>query len=504
MLPPGAGRVSANQDVAMYDADRSRGTPDASAAQTRADRHESDSLPGTVPGLVYSVTELNESVRALIAQRFPEVWVRGEISNLSRPGSGHAYFSLKDDTGQVRCAMFRGRIQRLKFKPENGLEVVVRATVGLYVQRGEFQLVVEEMDPAGTGALQARFEALKTKLAAEGLFDAAQKRELPKFPRCIGVVTSPTGAALRDILSVLARRAPGVDVIVYPCLVQGDSAAPSIVHALDAAYVRAESELLIVARGGGSLEDLWPFNEEAVARKLAEAPIPVVSGVGHETDFSIADMVADVRAPTPSAAAELCSRHLVALTGHLTYLTERLLLAGDRHLEGLRLRLGAATRALADPTRLLRVARRDVENLEHRLTLSLTRRLAQEQREASRLQQRLARNDPRRLVAQQQFVQVRVQKALIRAMGQRLRQSRDRLASTRARLEAVSPLATLNRGYAIVYDADGAAIRTPDAVDEHARIRIRVQHGAFDARRLPGDESAGEATGSPDPQPRIR
>lgn len=486
----------------MYEADRRR--QDARAPPPRAgtgatvDTTQSAGLPGAVPGLVYSVTELNESVRDLITRQFPEVWVRGEISNLSRPGSGHAYFSLKDDAAQVRCAMFRARLQRLKFRPENGLEVVVRASVGLYVQRGEFQLVVEEMDPAGAGALQARFEALKAKLSTEGLFSAERKRDLPAFPQCVGVVTSATGAALRDILSVLARRAPGIDVVIYPCLVQGDAAAASIVRALDSAYARGEADVLIVARGGGSLEDLWPFNEEVVARRLAEAPMPVISGVGHETDFSITDMVADVRAPTPSAAAELCSRHLVEVGARLDQLTERLMLASDRHLQWLRQRLEAAARALTDPSRHLRAASREVEHHTQRIRMAIERRLQTEQQRARGLEQRLARNDPRRLMAQQKVSQERLETALARATRQHLGQLAQRLEAANARLEALSPLATLNRGYAIVYGPGGNAVRAPGEVGIDETVRVKVQHGEFHARRLPGPvmrEGEGDGSG---------
>ncbi len=465
----------------MYEADR------PPVAETTA-----DALPGAVPGLVYSVAELNQSVESLLNQRFPEVWVRGELSNLARPGSGHLYFTLKDDKAEVRSVMFRGRLQRLKFRPENGLEVVCRASVGLYVPRGSYQIIVEAMDLAGAGALQARFDALKQKLAAEGLFDATKKRPLPRFPRRIGVVTSATGAAIQDILAVLARRAPGIEVIIYPCLVQGATAAASIVGALDAAYRRREVDVLIVARGGGSLEDLWPFNEEAVARRLAEAPMPTVSGVGHETDFSISDMVADVRAPTPSAAAELCSKHLHEVSGQLKHLDTRLMLATDRILAGYRQRLTAATRALTDPTRMLTQTATELERLKMRLTRAVNTHITRTDLQLKGIGQRLARTDPGRRIAMHSKTHQALNERLLRGVRQNLEAAGKRHAFATARLQTLSPLATLNRGYAIAYTADGRAIRDAATVAEGASVVVRVQHGEFAARRdrrEPGAES---------------
>ncbi|MGH8452978.1 MAG: exodeoxyribonuclease VII large subunit, partial [Nevskiales bacterium] len=257
--------------------------------------------------VIYTVSRLNEQVKDLLEHSFPPLWVEGEISNFIAHGSGHWYLSLKDEQAQVRCAMFRGRNQTAGFLPKNGMQVLVRARVSLYTPRGEFQLILEHMEPSGEGALRRAFEQLKQKLQAEGLFDEALKQPLPPAPGCIGVITSPTGAAIRDILNVLRRRYPLGEVVVYPVPVQGVEAAPAIVRALQTAATRQECDLLIVARGGGSLEDLWAFNEEIVARAIHACPIPVVSGVGHEIDFTIADFVADLRAPTPSAAAELCS-----------------------------------------------------------------------------------------------------------------------------------------------------------------------------------------------------
>ena len=257
---------------------------------------------------IYSITRLNREVRAVLEDSFPpSLWVRGEISNLAQPGSGHIYFSLKDKHSQVRCAMFRSANRHLRFAPENGREVLVRAGVSLYEGRGEFQLIVESMEPAGAGALQQAFEELKQRLLEEGLFADEHKQPLPAFPGTIGIITSPTGAAVRDIIHVLERRYARAGVIVYPVPVQGEGSAQQIAQAVDVANQRRECDVLILARGGGSLEDLWSFNEEIVARAIHHSVIPVVSGIGHEIDFTIADFVADQRAPTPSAAAEMVS-----------------------------------------------------------------------------------------------------------------------------------------------------------------------------------------------------
>ncbi|MCS6946745.1 MAG: exodeoxyribonuclease VII large subunit, partial [Steroidobacteraceae bacterium] len=262
-------------------------------------------MPANTPERdIYSVSRLNREVNLLLQSGFPVIWVAGELSNLSRPGSGHWYFTLKDRDAQVRCAMFRQRNISVRFKPADGQQVLARARVGLYEPRGDYQLIVEHLEETGVGALQREFERLRDRLAAEGLFSEDIKRPLPAVPRCIGVITSPSGAAIRDILQVLGRRFPLAPVIVYPVPVQGAAAAPAIVQALQTAGRRAECDVLILARGGGSLEDLWAFNDERVARAIRAVPLPVVTGIGHEVDFTIADFAADLRAPTPTAAAQ--------------------------------------------------------------------------------------------------------------------------------------------------------------------------------------------------------
>jgi len=308
---------------------------------------------------VFSVSRLNREARALVEGHFPLIWVEGELSNLARPSSGHLYFTLKDEQAQVRCAMFKLRNQLLGFKPDNGMQVLARARVSLYEGRGEFQLLIEHLEEAGDGALRRTFEQLKHKLAAEGLFDATQKKPLPSLPRCIGVITSPSGAALRDILSVLRRRFPALPVLVYPVPVQGQGAGEKIAAAIRLAAQRRDCDVLIVSRGGGSLEDLWAFNEEVVARAIHACDLPIISGVGHEIDFTIADFVADHRAATPSAAAELVSpdqtEWLAQLRGFELRFTQQLRTLLARHRQGLawleqRLQQQAPQRRLANQT----------------------------------------------------------------------------------------------------------------------------------------------------------
>jgi exodeoxyribonuclease VII large subunit len=388
---------------------------------------------------IFSVSALNREVRQLIESGLGLVWVEGEISNLARPSSGHLYFSLKDDKAQVRCAMFRQSNRRLGFGVADGMQVLVRARAGLYEPRGDYQLVVEHMEEAGQGALRRRFEALKAKLAEEGLFDTARKRALPTIPARIGVITSPTGAALRDVLTSLKRRFPAVDVLIYPTSVQGSQAAAEIVAALERASRRADCDLLILTRGGGSLEDLWPFNEESVARAVAAVPIPIIVGVGHETDFTIAEFAADLRAPTPSQAAEL---------------------AVPRQSEWL-----ARLRGIADE-----------------LELVLRRRLRDDRRRLDALEHRLGRAHPG---------------VMLRSMAQRLDEFEGRLRrglkltttelASRIRLVersllALSPLATLERGYAIVTrQSDGGLVTRSDAVGRGDGIDVRLAEGGLSA-----------------------
>ena len=389
---------------------------------------------------VWTISRLNREVRLLIETGLPALWLEGEISNLARPASGHVYFSLKDEAAQVRCALWRNAALRVAFTPRNGLQVLVRARVSVYEPRGEYQLIIERMEEAGEGALRRRFEELKSRLRAEGLFDEAAKRPLPRLPARIGVITSPSGAAVRDIVHVLARRFPAVPVLVYPVPVQGEGAAARIAEALELASRRAECDVLILARGGGSLEDLWSFNEEVVARAIRACAIPVISGVGHEVDVTIADFAADRRAPTPSGAAE------IAVPDAADWLA----------------------RVDADAGRLRAAMRRLLQSRQERLTWQ-ERRLAIAH-PGNRLRQHGQRLDE-------------LERRLQGAVSQRLAGLRGRYESAARTLHAVSPLATLDRGYAIVSRAtDGTVLLDPAAVAPGEALEIRLARGRLPAR----------------------
>ncbi|MEX0952072.1 MAG: exodeoxyribonuclease VII large subunit, partial [Gammaproteobacteria bacterium] len=312
---------------------------------------------------IFSVAELNRTARALLEGEFPSIWVEGEISNLARPASGHLYFSLKDSKAQVRCALFKNRALGLKTRPENGMQVLLRAGVSLYEGRGEFQLIVEYLEPAGAGALQRAFEELKRKLEAEGLFDPAHKQTLPAFPKRIGVITSPSGAAIRDVLNVLKRRYPGVEVIIYPAPVQGADAPAKLKRMLDVAIARNEVDVLLLTRGGGSLEDLWAFNDEPLARAIHACPLPIVSAVGHEIDFTIADFVADQRAATPSAAAELLSPDQTQLLRQLARYESLLDRQMQQQLRSRKDRINSLQKRLPHPQRTLQQISQRLDDL---------------------------------------------------------------------------------------------------------------------------------------------
>ena len=411
---------------------------------------------------VYSVARLNREVQQLLQQGFGALWVEAEISNLSRPASGHWYFSLKDRDAQVRCAMFRQRNLGVRFKPVEGMQVLVRARVGLYEPRGDFQLLVEHMEEAGVGALQRAFEQLRDKLAAEGLCAAELKRPLPAIPRAVGVITSPSGAAIRDILHVLRRRFPTAPVIIYPSAVQGAAAAPELLRALTTAIRRAECDVLILARGGGSLEDLWAFNDETLARAIRASPIPVVTGIGHEVDFTIADFVADQRAPTPTAAAQLVVPDAQGFLLALRQSTQRLRRSALRLLQDaqLRARHWQQRLQLAHPGQRLAQHAQRLDELQQRMTRALTVR-------TTAAGHRLARAELR----------------LPRAMDTRLASIKQRLALAARGLQAVSPLATLERGFAIVsLAATGRVLTDSHGVVVGDSIETRLAHGQLRAQ----------------------
>jgi len=434
---------------------------------------------------VYTPSALTRFVRDLLEDALPLIWIEGEISNFAKPASGHLYFTLKDAGAQVRCAMFKPKSTWLRFKPGDGLRVLARARVSLYEARGEFQLIVESLEEAGEGALQRAFEQLKAKLSAEGLFDAARKREIPRWPRRIGVITSPTGAAVRDVLSVIARRFALAEVDILPVPVQGKEAPPAIVRMIEAASNARRHDVLLLTRGGGSLEDLWAFNDEAVARAIRASAIPVVCAVGHEIDFTIADFAADLRAPTPSAAAELLvpdQREIArTLERELARLRQRML----RTLEGRAQRLDhllARIQAQRPQARLAR-ARERLLNLQRRL---LDRALgARERRQARVVQLRT------RLLAQHPAVRLARDAAHAGTLDERLRgtivraleRRRARLGELARTLHAVSPLATLERGYAILLeDGSGRVVRSVKQAAPSTRLRARLADGEIALR----------------------
>ncbi len=433
---------------------------------------------------IYSVSRLNREVRVLLERGFGSLWLEAEISNFAKPSSGHWYFSLKDATAQVRCAMFRQRNMLCAFIARDGQKVLVRARIGLYEPRGEYQLIVDHMEDAGLGALKRQFEELSAKLEREGLFAAERKRPLPSLPRRIGIITSPTGAAVRDILHVLARRFPAAAVLVYPVPVQGAQAAAEIIAALEAAGRRAECDVLILARGGGSLEDLWAFNDERLARAIVASPIPIITGIGHEIDFTIADFAADMRAPTPSAAAEMVVPDAEEWFNAFVRLGARLqrcmLRRLEEHRERLRWLTGRA--ALVSPAARLGAQAQRLDELEQCLVRAVRRRL-QEHRERLRwLAGRAALMSPSARLTQQRLRLDILEQQLNRAWRQAINSRRERLLPLIRTLNAVSPLATLERGYAIVSVEGGAILRSAADAKPGTIIEARLARGRVRAK----------------------
>lgn len=427
---------------------------------------------------LYTVSRLNREARSLLEAGFPPLWIEGEVSNLARPASGHVYFHLKDANAQVRCALFRAQLRLAAVAPRDGMSVIVRARVTLYEGRGDYQLIVEHIEEAGEGALRRAFEALKAQLLREGLFETSRKKLLPRLARRIGVITSPTGAVLHDIVTTLRRRFPAIPILIYPVPVQGGAAAAAIAEMIRTAAARNDCDVLILARGGGSLEDLWAFNEEIVARALAECSIPVVSAVGHETDFTIADLVADVRAPTPTAAAEMVSpdqnewlqrfQHIDATLGRRLrdVLRER-----AQHVDWL------AARLVHPRARLETLAQR-LQTLTHRMVLAQARRTHGAHAVLNTLASRLQHCSPVgrlhacRLDCRHLFERLR------QALGQRLVQRRTEVTHFARALHTLSPLATLDRGYAIVRrDATGEIVRRAGTIEIGERIQARLAQG---------------------------
>ena len=428
---------------------------------------------------IWTVSELNARIRELLSAAFTNIWIEGEISNFREAQSGHLYFTLKDQSAQVRCVCFRQNAIRLRFRPEDGLHMRIRGSISVYDLRGEYQIYVDHIEPVGLGALQLAFEQLKKKLEAEGLFDPARKKRLPMLPRRIGVVTSPAAAALRDILRILKRRFPNARVLLYPVKVQGDGAAEEIAKALQFFTKHDAADVVILARGGGSIEDLWPFNEEKVARAIAACTIPVVSAIGHETDFTIADFVADVRASTPSAAAEIVIRERESFDKHIAEIQRKLsdaisyLILEQRH----RLQTLIADRAFRRPEDLLREYRQRTDELSQRMAESLRGRLDLLRDRFTDARARMASFDLR---ARLETMRLRTEH---RAGELRLRIERMLVAKRKQferlmlQLDERSPLKVLDRGYAIVYDSAGDPLRAASDVAVGDEVNMRLARG---------------------------
>lgn len=427
---------------------------------------------------IFTVTRLNREVRFLLEGTFPPLWIEGEISNFVAPHSGHWYFSLKDETAQVRCAMFKPQNRRFNITPKDGMHVLIKARVSLYEGRGDFQCLVEHIEEAGVGKLQKAFEALKTRLAASGLFDPIHKKPLPTLPNCIGVITSPTGAALRDILHVLKRRYACAPVIIYPTLVQGELAAANIVRAIEMANQRNECDAIILARGGGSIEDLWPFNEEIVAHAIFKSNIPIISGVGHEIDFTIADFVADVRAPTPSAAAELLTPDNQALLNQLEQLKNQLLRCMKQSLTQSQQYLSWLDKQLQQqhPKRRLIEKSQKLDHYEATLIRLMYAKISTHYSTLNTLQTDLHKNTPIHLIRDLNH-HIKISEHRFEAlMQQKLRSLQHSFIELATKLDTLSPLATLQRGYAIA-TYDQKVITSSEQVKTGDNIDVRLGEG---------------------------
>lgn len=432
---------------------------------------------------VYSVSDLNSEVKWLLDTQFGSVWVEGEISNLMRARTGHMYFSLKDSRSQLRCAMFRNDNRRIQFTPADGQKVLVRGRLGIYEQRGDYQLIADKMTEVGVGALQQQFEATKKRLHAEGLFDDSHKQPLPDFPTRIGIVTSPSGAALQDALNVLRRRFRCAELIVYPVTVQGKQAAPSIANMLKIANRRNECDVLMLMRGGGSLEDLWAFNEEQVARAVFASSLPIICGVGHEIDFTIADLVADVRAPTPSAAAELVSPDQNELQQTMSALHRRMLRIIRQSTEDNVHTLQQLLRRLHNqhPSQQLQQRTQRCDELDMRLQRAMQLSTSRAQSKLSNLQLRLRNLSPQREIARRRERSNQLHHFLVQNLNGQIQGAKSRLSSNLRALQTISPLNTLARGYAIVQTPDGEVITAAGQVRKDQQIEVRVSDGQIGA-----------------------
>jgi exodeoxyribonuclease VII large subunit len=426
---------------------------------------------------IFTVSQLNRRTKQLLETHLPLIWVSGEISNLAKPSSGHWYFSLKDSQAQVRCAMFRNANQRVKWAIDSGQQVLIRARVSLYEGRGEYQLIAEHMEPAGAGLLQQQYEALKAKLNAEGLFDPSLKQPLPKFPQHIGIITSPTGAAVHDILSVLKRRYPIAPITIFPVSVQGDNAATEMIHALQKAQGSSDCDVLIIGRGGGSIEDLYAFNDETLARTIAQCAIPIVSAVGHEVDYTIADFVADQRAPTPSVSAELIAPDMNEWQQVVDRYQLRLLDQHQRMLQKQRQRIHFLRQRLRHPGERIRAQRQQLHYVEQALGQSINTCLQRQHSTLKQQQLLLQKHHPKTLL--------QTNSSTVRALALRLQQAMSNNTALKRQqflqqvnvLHAISPLTVLSRGYSITSQEDGTIIKSQTDVHIGDEISTKLADG---------------------------
>ncbi|CAI2716913.1 exodeoxyribonuclease VII large subunit [Nitrospina watsonii] len=434
-------------------------------------------------GHVFTVGELTRTIRSLLEQAFEMVWVEGEISNYTVANSGHAYFSLKDDKAQVRCVFFRGNRMRVKFKPGDGDQVLVCGRLNVYEPRGEYQIVVDSLEPRGLGALQKAFEQLKEKLQKEGLFDEARKQPIPEFPWRVGIVTSPTGAAIRDIVNVIQRRNPKISALLYPVKVQGDGAAEEVAEAIRYMNTIEDLDVLIVGRGGGSIEDLWAFNEEVVARAIYASELPVISAVGHEIDFTIADFVADLRAPTPSAAAELAVPRLKDVMEDLSWLINSLIDGMDDEIGEYKdhLRRLIDRRFFREPQRILEGPAQRLDEISQRLLRGLDQWVVVQRHRAVSTVHRLMQASPQWDIKNGEDKRAGLEHRLIKQMASQSRWHRQRFEGVAKNLNALSPLSILDRGYSITTDTQsGKAVKASGEVKPGDKVEVRLSKGKLD------------------------
>ncbi|MGZ3774478.1 MAG: exodeoxyribonuclease VII large subunit [Bdellovibrio sp.] len=438
----------------------------------------SDELVRNNEPTILSVEQLNIYIKQLLEGQVGLVWVKAEISNFKAHTSGHFYFSLKDTKSQITSVMFRGHNARLKFKPADGMEVIVRGRISVYEPRGNYQLMCEMMEPVGAGAMQRAYEQLKLKLKAEGLFEAARKKPIPTLPRHIAVVTSPTGAAIRDILNVLSRRAKSIRVTVVPTVVQGESAAPQICEALKKAYSLPDVDAIIVGRGGGSIEDMWCFNDEALARLIVSSPIPIISAVGHEIDFTIADFVADLRAPTPSAAAELVAKSVTELSAKVKSFERMLNISFEKQMKLLKQKILGLSKRLVDPKRRLQDLSLRNDDLLNRLEFAMNRSLKEKGHRVELLTQKLG--SPQGMIDKKkkdvEYLKARMEKALAFSMEKK----KSRLVRLMALLDSMSPLKVVDRGYSII-TKENEVIKSARQVKKGDLVNVRLAQGSLTA-----------------------